>query len=87
MATGYDCKFVDPTPDALVCLICTFVARDPQQTVCCGKVYCKDCLVGLSRYSNKCPHCREEFESFPDKRSKKHPSCVLIVLYLITFND
>ena len=76
MAAGYDYTFVDPVPDALVCLICTFVAREPQQTVCCGKVYCKDCLDGLERHSTKCPQCREELQCFPDKRSKPYINLV-----------
>ena len=67
---GYDCQFVDPAPDSLVCLICTSVARDPQQTVCCGKIYCKACLSDLkSSYKDaRCPQCRKMINSFPDTR-------------------
>ena len=41
---GYDHLFVDSPPDELLCLICMLTARDPQQSTCCGKVYCKVCL-------------------------------------------
>ena len=70
---GYDHQFVDPPPDDLVCLICLSVARDPQQVNCCGKVLCRICLeTAHKRYFNrsKCPQCRVEITSFPDKRSK-----------------
>ena len=72
---GYDYKFVEPAPDSLICLICTFVARNPQQSVCCGKIYCKYCLQELEIYSDKCPHCQSDIKIFPDKKSKKTISC------------
>ena len=72
--TGYDHQFVDPTPDDLLCLICLFVARDPKQVICCGKVYCKSCLEDHKIHSQTqkplCPQCRKEFNSFDDKRSE-----------------
>ena len=69
---GYDCHFVDPVPNSLVCLICTLVARAPQQMVCCGKVYCKACLSDLKAlYVNATyPQCRKKIESFPDMRGE-----------------
>lgn len=70
---GYDCHdFVDPVPNSLVCLICTCVARAPQQMVCCGKVYCKACLTHFrtSCVDAKCPQCRKKIESFPDMRGE-----------------
>ena len=67
---GYDHQFVNPPPDELLCLICTLLAREPQQTTCCGKVYCKVCIEELVKHTNKCPQCREEINCFPDKRSK-----------------
>lgn len=67
---GYDCNFVDPVPDSLICLICTGAARSAQQTACCGKVFCKACLLEWqsSQLDAKCPQCRKEIESFPDLR-------------------
>ena len=68
---GYDCQFVDAVPDFLICQICTCVSRDPQQTVCCGRIYCSRCLADLqtSYEVAKCPQCRKEpISSFPDTR-------------------
>ena len=30
---GYDCKFANDPPNALVCLVCRVVAKDPQQVI------------------------------------------------------
>ena len=65
---GYDLDFVDTVPDALICLICTCAAKDAHQVTCCGRVFCKDCLGKLG--ANNCPHCRKEFKSFHDMKSK-----------------
>ena len=67
---GYDYEFIESPPDELICLICTFVARDPQQRVCCGRVFCRDCLTNQKRYSNNCPQCRQPSDGFNDTRSK-----------------
>ena len=67
---GYDCNFVEQPSDDLICLICTFVAKDPQQLTCCGKIYCRACLVEHKKRSNVCPQCRESGTSFEDKKSK-----------------
>ena len=67
---GYSCQFLEPTPDALTCLICTFVARDPQQAICCGKVFCKGCLEALQeRHHNliiwDAPSADDTLQAFP----------------------
>ena len=82
---GYDCQFVDPIPDSLTCLICTLLARDPQQTVCCGKVYCRVCLSELkeSFSDTKCPQCRKKINSFPDTRGTINEHLFTMVLTLI----
>ena len=69
---GYDCDFLEPPPDALLCLICTFVAREPMQMDCCGKLYCKHCLNEHSKLSQQftCPHCRQDGNGFIDRKSK-----------------
>lgn len=38
------------------------MACDPQQTTCCGIIYCKDCL----ERSSFCPTCRKRTSSFAD---------------------
>lgn len=68
---GYDCSFVAEPPDDVFCLICTSVARMPQQMDCCGKLYCLSCLTESRLYSNKCPNCRKDGKSFPDMRSER----------------
>ena len=69
---GYDYKFVCNVPGALVCLICTGVARNAQQVDCCGKIFCRVCLHKLKLSQNKvCPNCRQKrWRNFPDKKSK-----------------
>lgn len=67
---GHDVQFVSDPPDCLVCLICTLVAKDPQQMDCCGRVYCQNCLSEHKKHSDKCPQCREAGNCFSDKRSK-----------------
>ena len=74
----YDHQFVDPPPDDLHCLICLSVARDPHQINCCGNVLCKVCLDEHKRYSNDCPQCRMEINSFADKRSELKPGYMYI---------
>ena len=67
---GHDSTFVQLPPDDLLCLICTFVAKDLRQVTCCGKIFCKDCLNKFGA-AQPCPHCTmDEWESFEDKRSK-----------------
>ena len=49
----------DP-PLGLVCLICRLVAREPYQTGCCGKLFCKTCLTRWLQQRMSCPHCQQE---------------------------
>ena len=65
--------------DDLVCPICQLVCRDPQQSQCCGKIYCQICVTRLKQSllnqlqgNAQCPNCRQRpFEVFADKRSKR----------------
>ena len=67
---GYNHQFVEPPPDDLLCLFCTYVARDPQQINCCGILLCSSCLEQHKKNSTKCPKCKKDFKSFPDAKSK-----------------
>ena len=67
---GYECRFTDPPPDELLCLICSCVAREPQQMDCCGKIYCKTCLQEHKEHSDTCPECRQQGTGFTDSRSE-----------------
>ena len=37
---GYCYNFIEPPPKELLCVMCSLVARDPQQLLCCGKLSC-----------------------------------------------
>ena len=64
MYGGYDYNFADGAPsDRLICAICTLVARDPQQTNCCGNTFCKTCLSQQSQVigqNARCPLCNKQ---------------------------
>ena len=61
---GYDYNFVDGAPpDRYKCTICTLVARDPQQTNCCGNTFCKSCLsqhLQATGRNARCPLCNKQ---------------------------
>ena len=67
---GFDCKFVEPPPAALQtdCPICLLVLREPYQVTCCGKSYCKSCIVCVIRAGKPCPCCLQDINNhFPNK--------------------
>ena len=76
---GHDYKFLRKLKkiedDDLVCPICQLVCKDPQQSQCCGKIFCQICVTRLKKtneLSAQCPNCRQcPFEVFADKRSKR----------------
>ena len=73
---GYNYDFVDgDPPEKYTCAICSFVARNPQQASCCGKVYCKHCLELLKGKDDhfECPNCKEELTNkyFRDRMVEK----------------
>ena len=75
---GYDCDFVESPADDLLCKICHYPARDPQQTnMCCGQIFCTMCLdkyMESKILDNKqCPYCKTmPFTFVPDARSKRY---------------
>ena len=74
---GYDYNFVcqkEIENDDLFCPICKLVSRDPHQSGCCGKIFCKVCIkkLKMSQREPACPSCRKEkVLLFPDKRSSR----------------
>ena len=71
---GYDLNFHDP-PDDLVCMVCHLVAQEAQQTMCCGKVFCRLCIEALQQRlgTYRCPNCRKDAPRvFADIRSDRH---------------
>ena len=79
---GYDLNFIEEPPDELLCLICTFPARDPLQNDCCGKVFCTTCITKYREEKEECPNCRDtQGNHFKDKRSK---FVFVVVVLMIT---
>ena len=75
---GYDCDFVESPADELICKICHFPARDPQQTnECCGQTFC---AMYLNKYmdskildNKQCPYCKTvPFTFVRDARTKRN---------------
>ena len=79
--TMNDYTYVDPIPDELLCVVCCFPAHEPQQTECCGKVYCRSCLETYylanktggpaAEHPRDCSICWIRLKSFPDKISQR----------------
>ena len=66
-------QFTAEPPDILLCSICFGVLNDPQQAICCGKVFCRRCIqnaIARYRYAT-CPCCRQAIQTFPDKRTEQ----------------
>lgn len=77
--SGYDYTFVEPPPDDLVCLICRYVAREPQQLTCCGRIFCEGCLKKHRSTSPKCPNCSRMISNFPDSRSERQIKSLIVL--------
>ena len=75
---GYDCDFVESPADDLLCKICQYPARDPQQTnTCCGQTFCAMCLgkyMDSKILDNKqCPYCKTvPFTFVRDAKTKRY---------------
>ena len=90
---GYDYEFVkkfeEIEDEDLVCPVCQLVCRDPQQSECCGKVFCKVCVDNLVLSSPSelcCPNCREKSISFfADKRTSR--SIFSLKVYCLEKNE
>lgn len=68
---GYDLNFTSEPPDALKCLICYSVAREPWQHATCGRLFCCTCLQEHRKENSKCPICRvQNAQYFQDRKSK-----------------
>ena len=64
-------SFLESPPDELFCLLCSSISQQPQQTMCCGRIYCNACLNQHMQSSNKCPKCQENVTSFTDLMSER----------------
>lgn len=69
IARGYMCEFIDPPPNDLRCIMCLRPAQDPQQSTCCGRLFCKFCLAERKKTTSECPQCHEPVHCFYDRAS------------------
>ena len=72
---GYDYQFLADKDvlDEYTCLVCKFVARNPQQVYCCGQTVCRNCLDKWNenchnREAPPCPHCRKTLKRVEDMK-------------------
>ena len=70
---GESYQFVVDVPSTLLCNVCLELCSDPQQAVCCGKLFCLKCITIAKTKSNSgnCPCCRQPIKTFSDKRTKQ----------------
>ena len=66
---GYSCTFVETPPHDLRCIMCMRPAHDPQQTACCGRLFCRYCLTERKKESSECPQCHDLISCFYDRAS------------------
>ena len=56
---GYQCEFVGPVPEELLCKSCKLVARQPRVVDCCGEHFCQACIDPVLKDKKPCPSCGE----------------------------
>ena len=79
----YEYKFTSEPDDALKCLICLSVAKDPWQHGKCGRLFCRECIDKYGE-DNPCPNCRvEKPQYFEDARSKYSLTSSYTVSFLL----
>ena len=59
---GYQCEFVGPVPEELLCKSCKLVAREPHITGCCEERFCQACIDPVLKDKKPCPSCGEADE-------------------------
>ena len=87
---GYDYQLVNGTPpDECICLICHLLARDAHQANCCGKIFCRNCLVSHQKQSLKfnCPNCREPLAGKLFKDTKTDRDICHLQIYCTNKNE
>ena len=78
---GVSYQFVVDVPSTLLCNVCLELCSDPQQAVCCGKLFCLGCIEKAKARNNdkSCPCCRQPIKTFPDKRTEQEIGNLRIV--------
>ena len=67
---GIECEFAEKVPKGVQhqCPVCPLVLREPYQTTCCGKSFCKKCIDRVRSNNQDCPTCNERnFNLFYNK--------------------
>ena len=69
---GYTCEFQQPVSEDLKCVLCSYVARYPHLTSCCGEHFCQVCITPVLEDMKPCPSCGQaEYTATLDKRDWK----------------
>ena len=69
---GYQCEFVGPVPEELLCKECKLVARKPHTIDCCEVRFCHACIDSVLKDKKPCPNCSEaEFLTFFSKAGQR----------------
>ncbi len=72
---GYDYETVEEPPEDCLCTLCELLVRNPQQTECCGRIFCEYCLEQYKKgvLTYRCPNCRSPLKDnyFKDLRTER----------------
>ena len=69
---GYQCEFVGPVPEELLCKSCKLVPKKLFTTDCCAERFCQACIEQPLNDKKPCPSCGEaDFSTFFIKGAQK----------------
>ena len=69
---GYQCEFVGPVPEELLCKSCKLVPKKLNRTDCCEERFCQVCIDPVLKDKKPCPSCGEaDLSTFSTKASQK----------------
>ena len=69
---GYQCEFVGPVPEELLCKSCKLVPKKLNRTDCCEERFCQACIDPVLKHKKPCPSCGEaDLSTFSTKASQK----------------
>ena len=69
---GYQCEFVGPVPEELLCKSCKLVPKKLFTTDCCTERFCQACIEQPLNDKKPCPRCGEaDFSTLPIKGAQK----------------
>ena len=69
---GYQCEFVGPVPEELLCKFCKLVPKKLNRTDCCEERFCQACIDPVLKDKKPCPSCGEaDLSTFSTKASQK----------------